>query len=387
MASSGDKRKLRIAFDARAAARPNKAGVGYYASSVIQALNDHYGDRVELVGHYYQSAGQPDLAPPIGKAISYRVSRILPEKLVNLLRRMHIEIPFEFLVGTKADVFFFPDFLTHPSSHHTPTVVTIHDTAYLAMPETVSPRNRDDLTRFVPASIHRAQIVTTISNATREQLIEAYRTDKPIVVTHLAPTVPAKDPRGLQRLAEINLHGRFILFTGTLEPRKNIEGLIKAYRALPDNLRQEYSLVLAGGSGWNNQGIEKAIEKARAAGEHVITPGYVDAPLRQALFEAATLFVWPSFNEGFGMPPLEAMAAGTPVLVSDIPVLKEVCGTAAAYCDPHDPKDIAKHMQKLLQDSGARKRLSAEGAKHARQFSWEKVAQVLFESFQAAAKK
>ncbi len=377
------KRKLIIAFDARAVARSNKSGIGYYTYGAIQALSDFYPEELELVGHYYNFLGRKSVPKdmPHGQNIRYKTSYLLPEKLVNLLRRFSIEFPFELLTKTRADVHFFPDYLTHHSLFRTPCVCTIHDLTYLDMPETVSARNRQDLRRFVPKSIRRSHTLATISAVAADRIREVYKTKKDIRITYTPPSLPSVSAQAAQDIVrELNISNNYLLFVGTIEPRKNIVNLIKAFELLPETFRKKYQLVLAGGSGWNNEAILEAINKARSEGLEIITPGYVSDEQKAALYQSATAFVFPSYYEGYGIPPLEAMACNTPVVVSDIPVLREVCGDAAEYCKP-EAKSIAQSLQIILEDKKRAHELTEKGKTQVKKYSWESVARTLYTAF------
>ncbi|MDT4858512.1 D-inositol-3-phosphate glycosyltransferase [compost metagenome] len=143
---------------------------------------------------------------------------------------------------------------------------------------------------------------------------------------------------------------KYLYFIGNFEPRKNLLTLIKAYRKLPKEIRSTYSLVIAGGAGWNNEDVKAELESAKKAGENVLHIGYIDQADSPALFQNASLFVFPSEYEGFGIPILEALTSGTPVLCSDIPVFHEVGGSAVQYAKASSPKDFAKKINEMLTD-------------------------------------
>jgi glycosyltransferase involved in cell wall biosynthesis len=170
---------------------------------------------------------------------------------------------------------------------------------------------------------------------------------------------------------ELGLPENFILFVGTREPRKNLKRLLDAYMELPERLKKEFKLVLIGPQGWNKTESESALRKM---GDHVIVMGYMETPTLGYVYNLATLFVFPSLYEGFGLPPLEAMACGCPVVVSNVSSLPEVCGDAAYYVEPQDPSSIAEGICKVLEDSDTREALISKGIERAGVFSWERTA-------------
>ncbi len=381
--------KLRVAIDVSTAAKPQKSGVGYYTLGLLKALAQFHGDELEITGHYYNFLGRQSLNPlPDHPAIHYKISRLLPQKAVNLLRRMGLEIPYELLTKRRADVHLFPNYLSQPSLFKTSSICTIHDLAYIDMPETLSQRNQSDLKRFVPKSIKRSKAVATVSQFMAERLKQTYQLTKPVIVTYTPPSLletNGLDKPELSKFVSIDLKSlgitkKFILHMGNMEPRKNIDGLVAAYGLLAPELRSSYQLVLAGGDGWKSEKTRQSIEQSRLQGLDIITTGYVSDAQRAGLYAQSSLFVFPSFYEGQGIPPLEAMAAGVPVVVSDIPVLKEICDEAAAYCDPKDPSAISKIMSALLINESQRQTLINSGQKHISNFSWQKLADAVVAS-------
>ena len=164
---------------------------------------------------------------------------------------------------------------------------------------------------------------------------------------------------------------RFILFVGSIEPRKNLKKLLLAYRDLDPHLRKNFKLLLAGFKGWENEEIMALIAELEKDVRYL---GYVPAEELGRLYNLASLFVYPSLYEGFGLPPLEAMACGCPVVVSQAASLPEVCGEAAHYVDPQDVESIGAGIEKVLGDDAYRKNLIAKGLARAEQFTWEKSA-------------
>ncbi|MCD6594796.1 glycosyltransferase family 4 protein [bacterium] len=168
-----------------------------------------------------------------------------------------------------------------------------------------------------------------------------------------------------------NLPKKFIMFLGTIEPRKNLVGLLKAYSSIHTKI--EHKLVIVGGKGWKYSNIFETIEKLQIK-DKIIFTGFVATGDLPAIYSSADIFVYPSFYEGFGIPLLESMACGTPVMTSDISSMPEVVGDVALLFDPYSVEDIAEKILKLARDNSMRNILSEEGIERAKKFSWEKSA-------------
>lgn len=370
------RKRIVVVFDA-SPLLVNKTGVAYYIERLVTSLARQYPDELELVGFYYNFLGRRSTTHlPKAPNLHFHAVRFLPSKIIYQLRRWGIEFPVEYLSGTQANFVLYTNFLSYPSLFKTPSAPVIHDLAYIDLPETVAEKNRRDLTRFVPKAIERSAFVITVSEFTKSKLQKLYKlpADK-ILVTPIPPDEPrelsAKKQKSL--LAAAGVNKSYLLFVGTVEPRKNLVNLIEAYRQLPQELRDEYSMVIAGRIGWNCQAEEAALAEAVADGFDVRHLGYVDEDTRTALFKNATLFVSASNYEGYGMPVIEAMAAGVPVAISDIPVFREVAQENAFYFDQTKPTTIAAIIQEALLDDKRRTRLSIAGLNRVAQFDWDRV--------------
>lgn len=268
-----------------------------------------------------------------------------------------------------------------PFSAPCPIVTTIHDTVWRTMPETFPWRDRMILDAFIPGTIRRAAAVTTGSKFARDEIVRYF----PHAAGKLHVVPYAVDERFRRVTDEAQLAAirrkydppeRFILSVGVLQPRKNVEGLIRAYSQLPPDLRREYSLVVTGKRGWLDANLPQF---AREAGEGVLFTGYVADDELPALYSLASCFVYPSLYEGFGLPPLEAMACGTPVITSDTASLPEVTGGAAVLVDPREATSLSAAIQRVLEDAALRERLVADGLKRAGGMTWERSAEALLD--------
>ncbi len=232
----------------------------------------------------------------------------------------------------------------------------------------------------LPLAVRRCKSLVAISAATRDELIARYpsvatRTAiaHPAAGTQFNPTIADHDSRALAR------HGvrrPYVLATGTLEPRKNLPRLISAFASLPAEIAAGHQLVLAGAPGW-----ETADTFAHVASHSALvkTLGYVPEEDLPALYRGAEVFCYPSLYEGFGIPVLEAMSCGAPVLTSGRSSMPEVAGDAARYVDPHDTADIARGLHELLADPSKRRTLASRGLERAQSFTWEATARTILE--------
>jgi glycosyltransferase involved in cell wall biosynthesis len=258
-----------------------------------------------------------------------------------------------------------------------PFVVTIYDLSFLRHPEAFRPWNRRYLSTFTALSARRARRVIAISRSTQRDVVKmlgvpADRVDVayPGVDDIFHPLPAAEVTRFRQKRA---LPDRFILFLGTLEPRKNVHKLIRAYglwrRVEPDIPR----LVIAGGKGWYYDQIFAEVESLGLASE-VVFPGYVVQEELPLWYNAADLFVYPSRFEGFGLPVLEAMACGTPVVTSNVASLPEVAGDAALLVSPDDETELVEAMRRALNDQALRQEMKIKSQAHAATFTWARTA-------------
>lgn len=378
-----ERKKIKILFDANPLVNSSKSGVGYYSERLLIALASKYPDDVHIVGHYFNFLNRKKPSLPQLPNISYKQTVLFPTKAVNILRRIGIEIPLDLFVRTKADFAIFPNFVSMPFLHHIPSAVIVHDLGYLECPEYILPGNRTFLTRFVPKSIKRSELVITISEATKSVIKRYYGTpDSKFLITPIPP-----QRNDIKPVKPADMRGKYILFLSTLEPRKNFIGLVRAYMLLPKSLRDTYGLVLAGGPGWNVDQELVEIQKLQSEGNNITTTGYISEGEKAWLLANASLFVMPSHYEGFGMPILEAMSTKTPAAVSDIPVFHEVAGDAAVYFDKDNLQSIARTIEDVLSDKTKQDLLVSNGVKRVAMFDWDDVAKNVFEKLESTLNK
>jgi glycosyltransferase involved in cell wall biosynthesis len=377
-------RKIKILFDAGPLVNGNKTGVGRTTEGLVLALAKAYPDQVELVGHYFDFLHRKkSVELPSAPNIRYRRTVLIPGKVFNMLRRLGVWIPFELLTKEKGDFHFFPGFIGWPSLFRTPSAPFIHDITYIDYPQYVNGPARFDLRTIMPRTLRRSAFIITNSESSKAGLTREYHLDKPILVEHI-PVVNvvtiSKDDAD-QRIGHLGITQPYLLFFGTIEPRKNLVGLVKAYALLEPSIRNTHALVLGGGKGWHDTEILETIDQLREGGAKIIQTGYVSDEDRAALYMNAAMYIMPSHYEGFGMQSLEGMFYQVPMLFSDIDVLHEVAGDAALYCDT-SPESIAEHITMLLQDKMLQQQLVAKGSERLKDFSWDKVVTEVFSQIQ-----
>ena len=256
------------------------------------------------------------------------------------------------------------------------TVATMHDFSWLHHPEWHPAERVEEMTRNFRENIGKIDAVITDSNFVREEALSILPLPpEKIRSIHCGVDHSFFFPRSSalveETLRSLSLPERYILQTGTFEPRKNILRTIRGWAGLPEKIRREFPLLLAGAEGWKNREIEREV----AATPGVISLGRVSEEILAVLYSGASLFVYPSLYEGFGLPLLEAMACGAPVLASRASSLPEVCGDGARLFDPQSMEELTSSMEELLNDEKLRHSLSCRGLSRAAGFSWRKSAE------------
>ena len=369
---------MNIRIEVSSLANQSISGVGNYTRLLSEALDTTAG--TTLYGSYFNFLNRQAM-PSLQIRYPLEKNRWVPLRAYAKLQSFGVAPPFD-VFKKPVDLTIFPNFATWPTTHSHLSATVIHDLTYLYFPDLVEEKNLAHLRRVVPRSVREADFIITVSETIKQQLVNEFGLDPSrCVVT----TIPPDPIYAIENTNEIHQkYGipteKYLFFIGNLEPRKDLPTLIAAYRQLPEAIRQEYSLVLAGGQGWKTEASKQAIAEAQAAGERVVHVGYIDQADAPAFYQKAAVFIMPSLYEGFGMPVLEALSAGTPVVVSDIPVLREAGGVAALYATPRNAADFADKIMTLLTDTSMREQLARRAADHLQTFSWNKNAKVILET-------
>ena len=378
---------MHVAIDYTAAVR-QQAGIGRYTRNLVGNLADLDARNqytLFVAGGWGRGDGLGAWPP------NFRV-RALPvtDRVLNIVwQRLRIPLPIQIVTGG-FDLFHSPDFvLPHVGSSQ--ALLTVHDLSFLRVPQYFVPGFRDYLEGAVSRGVSRANHILADSESTRRDLVElmGVRQDKVSVVY---PGVESRfsqveDSQALAQVRErYQLPDRFALGLSTLQPRKNFDGLIDAFRLLLSHHGDteevaDLHLVICGGLGWMYEEIQQRVEH-HGLGARIHFPGFVQDADLPALYTLASVFAFPSWYEGFGLPALEAMACGTPVVAADNSSLPEVVGGAGLLVDAASPDDLASALLQLLSNQDLRVAVKRAGLEQAAKFNWHSAAKALIEIYE-----
>lgn len=300
-----------------------------------------------------------------------------------------LPFPYSAFFGKKSDITHFFNYIVPPFVHGK-KVVTIHDMVYKAFPETVRGRTRFMLETGLNKSMKRADIIITDSEFSKSEIVK-YFPEYSRKIRVVPCGVDCDRFKPCDNLSEISrvkkslgINDDYFLYVGTIEPRKNLVRLIKAYKAFTKHVENSPKLVLAGAKGWLCDDIYKLVKKLDLE-KKVIFTKYVPSEDMTPLMCGAMAFVFPSLYEGFGIPPLEAMACGVPVLTSGEASIPEVVGNCAVICDAYSVKSIARGLYRLYKNPDLRSNLSKLGLERSKLFTWERSAEKLYSVYKELA--
>jgi len=344
------------------------AGISWYIYNVLKNLGQAAPD-LQLTAFLHEAQFQDDY-------ISTNISRWPTQRPAVRIMWEQMAQPY-LLSRNQPDLYHAMAFVA-PMITPCPFVITVYDLTFLRYPEAFRPFNRWYLRYFTTYSVKRAQAIIAISESTRQDVINLIGKPPDQVHTIYCGADPSFRPLPSNEIETFRqsqqLPQAFVLYLGTLEPRKNVAGLIRAYATWYQQDPQAPLLVIAGGKGWYYQQIFELVETLGLV-DKIYFPGYIPQADLALWYNAASLFVYPSYFEGFGLPVLEAMACGTPVITSNTSSLPEVAGQAAMLVDPKQPIALTVAMQQIMQSSEKRQLMRQAGVKQATQFRWEKTAQ------------
>jgi glycosyltransferase involved in cell wall biosynthesis len=269
-----------------------------------------------------------------------------------------------------------------------PTVITVHDLSYIRYRETHPIERIRYMDRYMQRSIDAAAHIIVDSDFTKREVMDFYGVSEQKITTTLLGVSPlfrrfsAEESRAILRRYGVH-YGRYLLSVGTLEPRKNIAMILKAFLRLPQQLRRCFPLVVVGMQGWGTGDLLKQLNSLVLKGEVLVT-GYVPRDHLPLLYSGAALFMYPSLYEGFGLPPLEAMACGAPVLAANNSSLPEVVGDAGILLDPLDDDSWFQWLQTMVEDEDLQDSYRKLALQRAQIFSWERCAQQTLLAYQQA---
>ncbi len=366
----------------------NKDGVGEYAKQLISHMvEDNKKDRFVVIG-FVDDAKKPRLLERDDLEYKFiALNRRLYTTLFKYIKPMAINS----YLDEQPDVVLYPNFVTFPLIKDVPSFTIIHDLVHKDMPEVVTSRNRKYLNRFIPYSIKKSgtQLVATdkFVASTIEEHLSLSAKDIPIVTPAIDDNFKRSTTKEVKNMRKkYKLPPNYVLYVGSLQPRKNIVGILGAYGTLPRPLKVRHPLVLAGSLGWKTEEIEQKIADLRTKNNPVITPGFIVDEDLPALYSGASVFVFPSHYEGFGIPILEAFATKTPVITANKTGTKETAGKAAVLVNPKNPLELSHEIKRLLGSQSTRRTLAKKGTERLKDFSWSKSAKTMLDLMRQATK-
>lgn len=370
---------MRIALNARILQAP-RTGIGHYVAELATALTREPDVQLSLFHGWGWSPQLPQTAKPGYSKLSpllrrvpgaYQARRWLEQKRFDQGRSKAIDLYHE------------PSLW--PLAFEGPTVITLHDLTHLRYPETQPPARLKEIERRLSRAVEQAQLILTDSQFIADEARQHF--GLPAERLQVAPLgVAARfHPRKPEAIdAVLKAHGlehrRYFLCVGTLEPRKNLSLALRAHAGLPESVRQTFPLFIVGMSGWQQAQLNDELKCALASG-HVCLAGYLPDEQVAQLLAGARALIFPSYYEGFGLPVLEAMASGTPVITTRCSAMPEVAGTAGIYCKPDDPQGMRDAMARLMEDHPHWQTCREAGLQQAALFSWERCAKVTAQAY------
>lgn len=357
-----------------------RSGIGQYTKRLVEAYHKYY-PKTEIYLFGFKFITQ-NLVLPIKKdmALNYKIIRWFPRAVYSRLFKKGINIPIDLLMGIKKnDLVLYTNFIKWPHAFNKKSIAVLHDVSFITHGEYTSPANKKYMLENVPKTIKKVSRVITISENSKKDLVKYYglKPEKinivyPFVDTEVINKSSAMDIKKIK--SKYLITKKYFLFIGNIEPRKNLIGVLIAYSQLPEKIKQEYNLVIAGGKGWLNNEIHTKIEEINASNKYVLKTGYVPDEDIPHLISGASIFIFIPFYEGFGIPPLEAMACGVPVISSNNSSLPEAVGDAGYYVDANKPDQTTKAIKEILNNPKLRNKLIKNGYRQISKFTPEKSA-------------
>lgn len=378
---------MNIAFDAVPLISDRMTGIGWCEAGQTTAMARLYPENKYTYNFFSRKDDHIKLeriAPFAGDKIGTNLVHF--SGYIYRAASTFVPVPYRHFFGSSDNITHFFNYIVPPGVHGK-TVVTVHDMVYKAFPETVRARTKYMLNSGLKSSMKRADMIVTDSEFSRREILKYFpQHEKKLRVVpcgvDLEKFRPCSTPERIPEVKKsLEIEGEYFLYLGTIEPRKNLERLISAYHIFTQRRGRDVpKLVLAGGKGWLYDSIFQKVTDLGLS-DRVLFTKYVLSEDMNPLMCGALAFVFPSIYEGFGMPPLEAMACGVPVLASDAASLPEVTGDCAVICDAYSEESIADGLEKLWSDEALRKDLSRRGLERAGSFTWDKSAEKLYDVY------
>jgi glycosyltransferase involved in cell wall biosynthesis len=379
-------KKLKIFVDAEVLVSHHFSGIGHYTLELLRGLDKVIDGRPNIkitLGVYFR---RRHVLKAYGfRNFNYKLT-LFPLRISNGLKIKKLQPFYDIFFGKQ--IYLFPNYTSWPVMF-SKIISIIYDLSFELYPEYVEPGNQKFLSENVLKSVERSNRIVTISQNSKNEIVDFYNI-KASKVSIIYPAVNQSEffkwPEAeiAKVKAHYGIHGKYILFVGNIEPRKNLKNLLLAYEKLPAKLRSEYSLLLVGARGWLDSEIFEIIERLRISGNFIQQPlGWVKDKHRAALYSGASLFVYPSKYEGFGIPPIEAMVCGVPTITSDNSSLPEAVGDAAIKINAESVEQLTDAIESVLKsDVKTLNKTIANGFTQADKFSWEHEAAKLIKIFE-----
>ncbi|MGL6243824.1 glycosyltransferase family 4 protein [Pseudomonas sp.] len=373
---------MRIALNARILQAP-RTGIGHYVAELVNALACEPDVELALFHGWGWSEALPEAAMPGYSRLTpllrqipgaYQARRWLEQKRFNQGHSQAIDLYHE------------PSLW--PLSFEGPTVITLHDLTHLHYPETQPPARLREIERRLADGVRQASLILTDSQyiADEAQAYFALPAERFVVAPlGVAARFHPREPEAIDVV--LKAHGvearEYFLCVGTLEPRKNLTLALRAHAKLPDTVRQRFPLLIVGMAGWQREQFSEELHQALADG-HVCLLGYLPDEQVAQLLAGARALIFPSIYEGFGLPVLEAMASGTPVILARRSAMPEVAGAAGNYIEPDEPDGLREAMNRLIDDQAHWQACREAGLQQARLFTWERCANITASAYRQA---
>jgi glycosyltransferase involved in cell wall biosynthesis len=355
-----------------------KSGIGRYTETLYRALTEHFG--VDVTLSFNRILKTPELDPT---AYPQWINHRYPYKLIRRIFRPNplYNWPADACSRIRYDVYHGTNF-THLPLTKGKVIVTIHDLSFLLFPEYTSDIIYKHHSRWVPFSAKVSDHIIADSEQTKMDIVRllGISPDK-ISVVHLAADerfAPLPESEYLPVIKKYNLPSKYILFVGNIEPRKNLPGLIRAFRAIKNSVEEK--LVVVGAKAWKSTPIFELVRELELM-DDVHFAGYVDDADLPAIFNGASVLVLPSFYEGYGLPIIEAMRCGVPVIGSNVSAIPEIIGDAGFLIDPHNAEELSDAVKQMIKSPSVRRHYSQLALQRAAHFSWKKTAQQTLEVY------
>ncbi len=348
----------------------NRSGIGMYTYELAKRMPR--GSNLEFTGNIFNFLGRSDNTGALSKIeMPVRVQKSMP---YGVFRRIWHAVPIRYsTMFPEADLTVFFNFIVPPRVKGK-VITVIYDMTYLRFPETMNESNLRRIRGDIAYSAARSDVIVTISEFSKREIHELLQIpEEKIKIVYSAPSITEDRAEFSAIQKQFGVRKPYLLYVGTIEPRKNLERLIQAFDLLKREKQIPHQLILAGGGGWKTEEIHRAAEAAQFADDILFT-GYLSSGEKNTLYQNADVMVFPSLYEGFGMPPLEAMLFGCPVVCSDAASLPEIVGEAAELVEPLDVRSIANGVWHVLSDSAYRNALIEKGTQRASRFSWDRSA-------------